>query len=93
MSGMKGDARFLSGDASGAPIFLESKPGPGRISLPKDNYENNDLNLPLFDRARLDCVRAILANARAFPGHVRDRNRLGQRRGQHFARGFRHPGR
>src|SRR3954453_12403604 len=64
MSGMKRDARLLSGEREApAGNFLESKPGPRRISLPKDTYENNDLNLPLLDRARLDCVRPIIADA------------------------------
>ena len=60
-------------------LFFESKAAPGRISLPKDNYENSHLNLPLLDRARLACVRPIPDALGFF-----DCRRLGQRRRQHL---------
>ena len=61
-------------------LFFESKPIPGRISLPKDNYENSNFNLPLLDRARLDSVRPIADSRR-----LRDGSRFRQRGRQHLA--------
>ena len=79
------DARFLSGALVGGMFFFESKTCPGCISLPKDNYENSNLNLPLLDRARFAGVGTNY-DARAFAIRLFDRRRVCQRRRKYFAR-------
>ena len=89
MSGMRADARFLSRQP--ASSFLESKTGLGGISLPKENYENSNLNLPLLDRPSLDGLGPN-PDTRPFSLSSGNRRRLGQRWREHLARGERDAG-
>ena len=76
-----------AGATFGAPAaFLESNRPLRRISLPKENYENSNLNLPLLDRARSACVRSI-ADGRAFALGLLNCSRFCQRRREYFTRG------